>query len=62
MKQLISDYLKETIATKKGMKKRIYELEKDLKEARKNEEYAVEQMNKYKKKLRELRKKKEVQK
>lgn len=57
MKELIKNYLKETIATKRGMKKRIYELEKDLKESRENEKYAVEQMNKYKTKLRELRKK-----
>lgn len=55
--KIIKEYLNETIATKKGMKKRIYELEKDLKEARENEKYATEQANKYKKKLRELRKK-----
>lgn len=57
IRNLIIEYLKETIATKRGMKKRIYQLENDVKEARKNEEYAIEQMNKYKQKLRNKKKK-----
>lgn len=59
MKKLINninEYLEVTVQTKKNMKERIYQLEKDIKEARKNEEYAIEQMNKYKKKYRELKK------
>lgn len=56
VKDLIKQYLQETIATKKGMKKRIYQLEKDVKEARENEKYATEQMNKYKQKLRKKQK------
>lgn len=39
------------------MKKRIYELERDKKEAKANEQYAIEQMNKYKQKLKDMRKK-----
>ena len=50
--ELLKEYLKETIETKKGMRKRIYELERDVKEAQKNEQYAIDQMNKYKQKLR----------
>ena len=57
IRNLIIEYLKETIATKRGMKKRIYQLENDVKEAIKNEEYAIEQMNKYKQKLRNKNKK-----
>ena len=38
------------------MKERIYQLEKDVKEARDNEKYAIEQMNIYKKKYRDLKK------
>lgn len=55
--ELLKEYLKETIDTKKGMKKRIYELERDVKEAEKNEQYAIDQMNKYKQKLRNKKKK-----
>ena len=59
MKELIkniNEYLKQTIQTKKNMKKRIYQLEQDVKDALANEQYAIEQMNKYKKKCKELRK------
>lgn len=59
MKKLINninEYLEVTVQTKKNMKERIYQLEKDIKEARKNEEYAIEQMNKYKNKCKELKK------
>lgn len=60
MKKLINninEYLEVTVQTKKNMKERIYQLEKDVKEARDNEKYALEQMNKYKKKLYEEKKK-----
>ena len=60
MKKLINninEYLEVTVQTKKNMKERIYQLEKDVKEARDNEKYALEQMNKYKKKLHEEKKK-----
>lgn len=59
MKKLINnlnEYLKITVQTKKNMKERIYQLEKDVKEARDNEKYAIEQMNIYKKKYRDLKK------
>ena len=38
------------------MKERIYQLEKDVKEARDNEKYALEQMNKYIAKINEVNK------
>lgn len=57
LKEKIIEYLELTIQTKNGMKKRIYQLENELKESIKNEKYATEQANKYKTKLRELRKK-----
>ena len=59
MKKLINnlnEYLEMTVQTKKNMKERIYQLEKDVKEARDNEKYAIEQMNIYKKKYRDLKK------
>lgn len=58
IKKKILEYLELTILTKKGMLKRIYELEQDLKEARKNEQYAIDQMNKFKKLNQKLRRKK----
>lgn len=59
MKKLINninEYLEVTVQTKKNMKERIYQLEKDVKEARDNEKFAIDLMNKYKKKYRELKK------
>lgn len=59
MKKLINninEYLEMTVQTKKNMKERIYQLEKDVKEARDNEKFAIDLMNKYKKKYRELKK------
>lgn len=63
MKNLIKEYLQETIATKRGLKKQNQEMKehidkmmKTLQEARDNEKYAIEQANKYKKKLREIKK------
>lgn len=64
MKNVIKEYLQETIATKRGLKKQNQEMKEQidkiintLQEARDNEKYAIEQMNKYKKKYRELKKK-----
>ena len=63
MKNVIKKYLQETIATKRGLKKQNLEMKEHidkimntLQEARDNEKYAIEQMNKYKKKYRELKK------
>lgn len=59
MKKLINnlnEYLKITVQTKKNMKERIYQLEKDVKEAKENEKFAIDLMNKYKKKYRDLKK------
>lgn len=52
----INEYLEVTVQTKKNMKERIYQLEKSVKEARDNEKFAIDLMNKYKKKYRELKK------
>ena len=57
MKDLIRNYLETTIQTKRNMRKRIYQLEADLKEARANEKYAIEQKDKYKEKLKKQRRK-----
>jgi hypothetical protein len=56
IKDLIKEYLINTIQTKKNMRKRIYQLEEQLKEARANERYAVEQKDKYKETNKKLRK------
>lgn len=61
MKETIIEYLQNTVQTKKNMKKRIYDLEKKIKEAKQNEEFAISEMSKYKNKYmrlkRELKKK-----
>ena len=64
VKDLIKEYLINTIQTKKNMRKRIYQLEERVKEAEKNEQYSIEQTNKYKtkcklqnKKINELKQK-----
>lgn len=57
IKDLIKEYLLNTIQTKKNMRRRIYQLEEDLKEARANERYAVEQKDKYKLANQKLRRK-----
>ena len=59
MKNKIREYLDETIQTKKGMRRRIYQLENEVKEAHKNEQWAIDQMNKYKDKLKKTKKRKE---
>lgn len=56
IKDLIKEYLVNTIQTKKNMRKRIYQLEADLKEARLNEKDATEQKDKYKEVNKRLRK------
>ncbi len=48
IKDYIKEYLLTTIQTKHNMRKRIYQLEDKLKEAHKNEQYAIEQKDKYK--------------
>lgn len=57
IKEKILEYLELTILTKKGMLKRIYQLEEEVREAKKNEKYAIEQMNKFKKSNQKLRRK-----
>lgn len=57
IRSLIKEYLLVTIQTKHNMRKRIYQLEADLKEARANERYAIEQKDKYKEKLKKQKRK-----
>jgi hypothetical protein len=57
IKEVIVRYFEETIQTKRGMKRRIYQLEADVKEARKNEAYAIDRMNRYIEANKKLRKK-----
>lgn len=52
----IIEYINVTIKTKRNMQQRISELEKQLEDAKENEKYALKTLNKYKKKLREMRK------
>ena len=59
MKGLIKRYFEETIQTKRGMRRRIYQLENELKEARKNEAYAIDQKEKYKQRLKKYKQRKE---
>lgn len=57
IKDLIREYLLVTIQTKHNMRKRIYQLEADLKEARQNEIDAITQKDKYKEINKRLRRK-----
>lgn len=57
IRDLIKEYLLNTIQTKRNMRKRIYQLEEDLKEARANERDAIEQKDKYKASNQKLRRK-----
>lgn len=57
LKKVIIEYLENTIISKKNMQKRIYQLEEQLKEAHKNEEWAIQEKNKYKECNQKLRKK-----
>lgn len=63
MKNIIKEYMQETIQTKRSLKRnneamrdQIDKLMETLKESRDNEKFAISQMNKYKKKLREIKK------
>ena len=57
IKDLIREYLLVTIQTKHNMRKRIYQLEADLKEARLNEKDAIAQKDRYKEANKKLRRK-----
>ncbi len=63
MKNIFTESLQETLSTKRSlkrnneaMKEQIDKLMETLKEARDNEKYAISQMNKYKNKLRKIKK------
>lgn len=58
LKDVIIEYLQNTIISKRNMTKRIYQLEEEVREAHKNEKYAIDEMNKWKKRYYDLRKKK----
>ena len=57
VKDLIKEYLLNTIQTKRNMRKRIYQLEDQIREYQKNERYLIEQKEKYKKSNTKLRRK-----
>lgn len=57
IKEKILNYLEATIQTKHNMRKRIYQLEAEVKEAHKNESYAIAQKDKYKEALKKYRRK-----
>ena len=57
IRDLVKEYLLNTIQTKKNMRRRIYQLEEDLKEARLNEKDAIKQKDKYKESNKKLRRK-----
>ena len=59
IKDYVKEYLLETIQTKHNMRKRIYQLEADLKEARENEKDAIKQKDIYKAKLKKIKTRKE---
>jgi hypothetical protein len=58
VRDYIKEYLLNTIQTKKNMRKRIYQLEAELKEARENERYAIAQKDKYREKLKKSKERK----
>lgn len=55
MKEKIKDYLTETIQTKRNMKKRIIQLDDDLKEIKANNKDLIKERDMYKTKLRTLK-------
>ena len=57
IRDLVKEYLLNTIQTKKNMRRRIYQLEEDLREARLNEKDAIKQKDKYKASNQKLRRK-----
>lgn len=57
LKEVIREYLSETIQTKKRMRRRIYQLEDENKELRLNIQDLIKQKNKYQESNKKLRKK-----
>lgn len=57
LKEVIRDYLNETIYTKRNMRKRICQLENEIKVYRENLKDVIQQKDKYKESNRKLRKK-----
>lgn len=57
LKEVIKEYLNETIYTKRNMRKRIYQLEDENKELRLNIKDLTTQKERYKESNRKLRKK-----
>ena len=57
VKDLIRGYIRETIYTKRNMRKRIYELEKENKELRLDLQDVIKQKDKYKLSNQKLRRK-----
>jgi predicted nuclease with TOPRIM domain len=57
LKEVIREYLNETIQTKKRMRRRIYQLEDEIKELRLNIKDITAQKERYKESNRKLRKK-----
>lgn len=55
MKQKIHDYLEETIQTKRNMRKRIVDLDRDLKEIKANNKDLIKERDMYKTKLRDIK-------
>ena len=55
MKEKIKDYLTETIQTKKNMKKRIIQLDDDLKEIKANNKDLIKERDMYKTKLKQIK-------
>lgn len=57
IKDLVKEYLTITIQTKRNMRKRIYQLEDDVKELKANTKFLIEQRDQYKKSNQKLRRK-----
>lgn len=57
LKEVIKEYLNETIYTKRNMRRRIYQLEDEIKELRLNIKDITAQKERYKESNRKLRKK-----
>lgn len=57
IKDLVKEYLTITIQTKRNMRKRIYQLEDEIKELKGNTKFLIEQRDQYKKSNQKLRRK-----
>lgn len=57
IKDLVKEYLTITIQTKRNMRKRIYQLEDDIKVYKENEKFLIQQRDQYKKSNQKLRRK-----